>query len=82
MEVKGLKLEVIKNKMLPCEFCDMVRLLKRPYIKISLQEYKTLFDILGEANSDIFIDENGQEYTIGTCDCNGCYVLMPLIKNI
>lgn len=66
---------------LPKQFHKAVALLKRPYIYISKAEYDALIETAYQYDTDVFEDEKGRQYTIGTCDGNR-FAIMPLTKRL
>lgn len=71
------KVEFMEKNYLPRLFRDAVRLLRRPYLPISVKEYEILLECARQVGSDIFVWEN-EKYTFGEAD-NGFYI-MPLIS--
>lgn len=69
-------LVVLPDCHLPREFSLAVKMLVRPYQKLSKQEVEYIERIAAEANTDILADENGRQYTWGHAD--GCVQLMPI----
>lgn len=72
---------IIPNKHLPKEFYKAIRLITRPYIYITEQQYNEILAEAQRLHSDILIDCDGKQFTCGNCD-NGHFALMPLIQRI
>lgn len=60
---------------LPKDFHKAVRMLERPYIKITERDYKKLMDF---TECDAVRGSDGRLYTFGNCELG--YALMPIAK--
>ena len=73
------KYKIVKNKVFNNgdDFSAIVKHLRRPYIKITAEQYNRLIDQATKYNSD-FVINNGQLFTFGSAD--GGFALMPYME--
>ncbi len=74
------QLTVVPGLTLPAgSFSDSVKLLKRPYISLSIRQFQRIQADTHKAHSEIVIYQ-GKQYTFGNADDG--FALMPLIHEV